>query len=199
MNINFKEDYTLENKTVRLTPLFETDFDKLLPFAQKEPELWEYSLVQAIGQEGLKKYLQIALDARRSEKEYPFLVFDKRKNKFAGSTRFYDIQPAQNSIQLGYTWYGKDFQRTGLNQNCKFLLLKFAFEKMNVDRVEFRADNDNVKSIAAMKNIGCVKEGILRNHGYKPDGTRRDTIVLSILKEEWLNSVKTTLNDKINR
>jgi RimJ/RimL family protein N-acetyltransferase len=198
MIFSFKENYVLENNVVRLTPLLEEDFGKLVPFANNEPDLWEYSLVQATSEEGLKNYLKLAIESRKNENAYPFLVFDKRTNQFAGSTRFYDIQLAQNTVQLGFTWYGKAFQRTGLNQNCKFLLLEFAFEKMNLDRVEFRADNDNTKSIVSMKNIGCTQEGILRNHGYKPDRTRRDSIVLSILKDEWFNSVKANLQNKIS-
>lgn len=199
MIFNFKEEYILENELVRLTPLHSSDFDKLLQFALNEPELWKYSLVQAIGEEGLKHYIQLTMNSRDNENAYPFLVFDKRTNQFAGSTRFYDIQLAQNTVQLGFTWYGKAFQRTGLNQNCKYLLLEFAFEKMILDRVEFRADNENVRSIIAMKKIGCTQEGILRNHGFKPDGTRRDSIVLSILKNEWFNTIKSDLQNKIKR
>ena len=97
------------------------------------------------------------------------------------------------SLQLGFTWYGSDFQGTGLNKQCKLLLLEFAFEKMNMERVEFRADHANKRSISAMKRIGCQVEGILRSHVLKPDGTRRDSLVLSILKQEWENNVKENL------
>jgi RimJ/RimL family protein N-acetyltransferase len=96
-------------------------------------------------------------------------------------------------LQLGYTWYGSAFQGTGLNKHCKYLLLNFAFEKMHMERVEFRADNDNKRSIAAMKSIGCMEEGILRSNSIKQDGSRRDSIVLSILKVEWEKTVKERL------
>jgi RimJ/RimL family protein N-acetyltransferase len=98
---------------------------------------------------------------------------------------------------LGFTWYGKEFQGTDLNKNCKFLLLEFAFETVNMQRVEFRADNENKRSIAAMKSIGCVEEGILRSNSPKTDGGRRDSIVLSILKDEWFAKVKNDLKAKI--
>jgi len=117
----------------------------------------------------------------------------KKTNSYAGSTRFYDIQLANKCLQLGFTWYGKNYQGTGLNKNCKYLLLEFAFEKLNIERVEFRADNSNEKSIAAMKSIGCKVEGILRSNGVRPNGERRDSIILSILKQEWKNSVKENL------
>jgi RimJ/RimL family protein N-acetyltransferase len=100
-------------------------------------------------------------------------------------------------LQLGYTWYGKEFQGTGLNKHCKYLLLEFAFEKMQVERVEFRADANNEKSIAAMKSIGCTVEGILRKNVKKPEGGRRDSIILSILKDEWNQQVKQNLKNKL--
>ena len=92
--------------------------------------------------------------------------------------------------------YGKRFQGTGLNKHCKYLLLEFAFEQLNMERVEFRADNQNLRSIAAMKSIGCTQEGVLRSNTYKSDGTRRDSIVLSILKEEWYQYIKSDLKAK---
>jgi RimJ/RimL family protein N-acetyltransferase len=188
MNLVFdtNQDYVLEDDCVLLRPLQREDSDNLQLFSMQEPGLWKYSLLQAGGEENLKRYIGKALDARTSGSDYPFIVFDKRSQEFAGSTRFYDIQADYQTVQLGYTWYGQKFQGTGLNKHCKFLLLQFAFEKMGVERVEFRADNTNHKSIAAMKSIGCVEEGVLRSNMPKADGSRRDSIILSILKNEWL-------------
>lgn len=197
MKFDFKENYHLENQRVLLRPLVLSDFELLLDFSINEPELWTYSLIPASGKKNLKQYLSLALEARENHHQYSFIVFDKQTNSYAGSTRFYDIQLNNKCLQLGYTWYGKDYQGTGLNKNCKFLLLEFAFEKMGMERVEFRADNENVRSVAAMKSIGCKKEGVLRSNGFKQDGSRRDSIVLSILKEEWRNEVKNHLLRKI--
>jgi len=191
--IDFNEEYILENSIVRLTPLKIDDLNNLVHFATNEPELWTHSLIQANSPEQMKSYIEKALEGRKDKNSYAFLVFDKRKNQYAGSTRFYDIQVNNASLQLGFTWYGKEFQGTGLNKNCKYLLLKFAFEVLKVERVEFRADNENQRSINAMKSIGCVVEGVLRSNTYKPDGKRRDSIVLSILKDEWKNTVKERL------
>jgi len=102
------------------------------------------------------------------------------------------------ALQLGFTWYGKEFQGTGLNKHCKFLLLQFAFEAIGMERVEFRADINNKRSIAAMKSIGCVEEGVLRSHANKVEGGRRDSIILSILKDEWFNTVKQNLLQKLS-
>ncbi len=196
--INFNEEYILENKVVRLTPLKAEDYHHLVHFAMNEPELWTYSLIQASSSDKMKIYIDKAMEARKNKNSYAFLVYDKLNNKYAGSTRFYDIQIENASLQLGYTWYGKEFQGTGINKNCKYLLLEFAFEVLKMERVEFRADNENTRSINAMKSIGCTVEGVLRSNTYKPDGTRRDSIVLSILKDEWNNHIKQYLKEKIS-
>lgn len=193
IDFNFTEDYILEDSRVLLRPLTSADFTNLLIFSLTEPELWQFSLQSGAGEDALRNYISVATDARIAGKEYPFIVYDKKKSAYAGSTRFYDIQLFHKTVQLGYTWYGKAFQGTGLNKHCKYLLLNFAFEKLLMERVEFRADNDNKRSIAAMKSIGCMEEGILRSNSIKTDGSRRDSIVLSILKAEWEKSVKERL------
>jgi RimJ/RimL family protein N-acetyltransferase len=198
VEFNPTEEYILEDDRALLRPLKLDDYENLLPFALNESELWKYSLITAAGEEGLANYLDIALEGRITGKEYPFIVFDKLKNEYAGSTRFYDISPAFKSLQLGYTWYGKKFQRTGLNRHCKLLLLSFAFEEFGMERVEFRADNRNERSIAAMKAIGCKVEGVLRSHMPTRDpNVRRDSIILSILKDEWFGDVKEKLAGKL--
>lgn len=197
MDFDFLTDYILENDKVLLRPLQLSDFQNLVNFSIEEPDLWKYSLQSAAGTEQLMQYLQTAITGRNQHREYPFIVFDKVKQQFAGSTRFYDIQPAHSTLQLGYTWYGKNFQGSGINKHCKYLLLQFCFEKINAERVELRADNTNHRSIAAMKSIGCKVDGTLRSNILKPDGTRRNSIVLSILKNEWFEEVKQKLEDKM--
>lgn len=187
----------LETTMVLLRPLAKTDIPHLLPFALHEPEIWQYALVSGAGESGITNYVNSALDNYQLEKEFPFIVFNKQQNTYAGSTRFYDIQLAQKTLQLGYTWYGKAHQGTGINTHCKFLMLQYAFEIMQMERVEFRADANNARSIAAMKKIGCVEEGILRSNTFRADGGRRDSIVLSILKEEWVDNVKELLLSKM--
>lgn len=196
MNFDFSEEYFLEDNRVLLRPLTFEDVEHLLPFSIHEPDLWEYSLVSGSGEENLKNYIQLALSKREEKDSYAFVVFDKHTRQYAGSTRFYDIQRQHNTLQLGYTWYGKQFQGTGLNKHAKFLLLQFAFEVIGVARVEFRADNKNTRSIAAMKSIGCTVEGILRSNCEGLHG-RRDSIVLSILKTEWEARVRDHLKQKL--
>jgi RimJ/RimL family protein N-acetyltransferase len=200
MSVHFdpNENYLLEDERVLLRPLKREDSTHLLPFSLNEPDLWKYSLVSASGEEGLQNYIDLALEAKAGGKEYPFIVFDKKTNEYAGSTRLYDINPAFKTLQVGYTWYGKNFHGTGLNKHCKYLLLSFAFEKIGMERVEFRADNNNKRSIAAMKSLGCKIDGILRSNMPTGKGEiRRDSIVLSILKDEWFREVKEMLKAKL--
>ncbi|MCI9844805.1 GNAT family N-acetyltransferase [Flavobacterium pectinovorum] len=198
MNFNFSDNIILEDDLVLLRPLQESDVENLLEISINEPETWKYSLVGADGKENLINYIQSAVKARKAKKEFPFIVFDKKSQKYAGSTRFYDINLDFKTLQLGYTWYGSAFRGTGLNKHCKFLLLQFAFETLGLERVEFRADNNNERSIAAMKSIGCKVEGVLRSHMPTiENGIRRDSIVLSILRNEWFEEVKEKLKQKM--
>ena len=193
---SFKDDYILENERALLVPLKkESDIIHLLPYSLKEPDLWKYSLQSAAGKENMEKYIRMALEKREMEDSYPFLIHDKTTKQVAGSTRFYDYQAHHKTVQLGYTWLGRSFQGTGLNRFCKSLMLNFAFDKMEIERVEFRADATNAKSISAMKAIGCEEEGILRSNCASPDG-RRDSIILSILRSEWYASKKEALEQK---
>ncbi|CAC9976761.1 GNAT family N-acetyltransferase [Flavobacterium panici] len=197
-NFNFTDNIILEDDFVLLRPIHESDVENLLEISLNEPETWKYSLVGAEGKDNLINYIQLAIKEREDKKEFPFIVFDKKSQKYAGSTRFYDIKLDFNTLQLGYTWYGSAFRGTGLNKHCKFLLLQFAFETLGMERVEFRADNNNERSIAAMKSIGCKVEGVLRSNMPTRDGNvRRDSIVLSILKNEWFDEVKENLKRKL--
>ncbi|MEM0578535.1 GNAT family N-acetyltransferase [Flavobacterium polysaccharolyticum] len=198
MNFDLFSKNLLEDDRVLLRPLEVTDAECLMDISLHEPETWEFSLVKADGQANLEKYIQLAVKAKETQKEFPYIVYDKQSGKYAGSTRFYDINFEFKTLQLGYTWYGKHFRGTGLNKHCKYLLLRFAFETLGMERVEFRADANNQRSIAAMKRIGCTVEGILRSH--MPTHTpaiRRDSIILSILKDEWFEKVKMNLEKQL--
>jgi hypothetical protein len=196
-NFDFDHDYILEDERVRLRPLHSLDATELAIYVSTQPEIWTYSLVAINEVADLQGYIDTAIESRKNKTAYPFIVFDKQLNKYVGSTRLYDVQLNFETTQLGYTWYSKEVWGTGLNAHCKFLLLQFAFEQMKFKRVEFRADNNNKRSIAAMQKMGCTVEGVLRSHLPKPDGTRRDSIVLSITKEEWEQKVKSLLKNQL--
>lgn len=194
MDFALAQNSILEDDRVLLRPLQESDLEQLLKIAVNDPDTWKYSLVPADSRENLEKYIQTAIKGYDNQTAIPFIVFDKKTNLYAGSTRFYDINFQFKTMLLGYTWYGEQFRGTGLNKHCKYLLLKYAFENLMIERVEFRADSSNSRSIAAMKSIGCTVEGILRNHMPTfESNVRRDTIVLSILRKEWFETVKDNL------
>lgn len=197
MDVLLNDALVLEDEKVLLRPLATSDYEHLLPFALTEPDTWHYSLLSAAGEDGLHTYMQAAFNGMATGKEFAFIVYDKTTGEYAGSTRFYDINLPFKTLQLGYTWYGSKYRGTGLNRHCKFLLLAFAFEQLGMERVEFRADAANARSIAAMKSIGCTVDGILRANMPNRQGGRRDSIVLSILKEEWFGGVKQRLQNKL--
>lgn len=195
-----RDDLVLEDEAVLLRLLHEDDFEHLLPYALNERDTWYYSLLQAAGEDGMRNYINAAVQAKAKGTEFPFIVFDKQTGTYAGSTRFYDINLPFKTLQLGYTWYGEKYRGTGLNKHCKYLLLQFAFEQLGMERVEFRADARNQRSIAAMKSIGCTVDGILRSNMPTADSNvRRDSIVLSILKDEWFGGVGESLRRKLGK
>jgi RimJ/RimL family protein N-acetyltransferase len=198
MIFDLKEKYLLENDRVLLRPMESDDVNVLLEYSLNEPGLFKFNINGPVGKANLDKYIATALNQRKEGTAYPFVVFDKLKNKVAGCTRFYEISNDLKRLELGYTWYGREFQGSGLNKNCKYLMLEFAFEKMDMIRVGFGANSKNEKSIAAMKSIGCTVEGILRHYGRDGEGQVMDSIKLSILKGEWFDRVKADLWKQMN-
>ncbi|EDP72741.1 acetyltransferase, GNAT family protein [Flavobacteriales bacterium ALC-1] len=194
---NFLEDYIIEDHIVQLKPLSLNHIDHLLTIAN-EPNIWDYSFVKGNGLENLTTYITSTIKARNEKREYPFVVIDKRTNEYAGCTRFCEINETLHNTRLGYTWYGKKFQGTGLNKHCKYLLFEFAFSTMKMHRIGLGAYVENLRSIAAMKSVGCTEEGKFRKALPSPDHDgRSDVILLSILRDEWLNSKKEVLKSKL--
>ncbi len=197
MKFDYTENYILENEFVLLRPLELSDKELLINFAINEPEIWKYNFNGGNGKENFDNYFDTAIKQFKEKTQYPFIVFDKRNNKFVGMTRFYEISNEFKRLDIGFTWYGKEFQGTGLNKNCKYLLLEFAFEKLEMNRVGFGANSKNERSINAMKSIGCKVEGVLRDYSKDADGNIIDAIKLSILKKEWFETVKMNLKKQI--
>jgi RimJ/RimL family protein N-acetyltransferase len=194
---NFESEIVLEDDFVQLSPLKDCHVD-ILSEISEEPDLWKYSFVKGNGRVNLAAYIETALKGRQNKTEYPFIVFDKRQNKYAGSTRFCEINPPLQAIRLGYTWYGRVFQGTGLNKHCKYLMFEFAFDKMGFERIGLGAYSENLRSISAMKSVGCKVEGTLREIFPTEDGfNRKDGILLSILKREWTETEKEKLRAKL--
>ncbi|WP_353777853.1 GNAT family N-acetyltransferase [Winogradskyella sp. 3972H.M.0a.05] len=182
---------TLENEYVKLTLLDLSNYEHLIPIAQQE-NLIQYSPSKIDTPEDLKAYVQTAVDGYYHKTTIPFIIYDKTKEAYAGSSRFGLINWKNKVLHIGWTWIGKEFQGSGINKHMKFLMLQYAFETLDFDKVEFRIDERNGRSRKAVEKIGGTLEGILRKDTLMQDGFKRSTCCYGILKEEWPN-IKATI------
>ncbi len=180
----FDEPLILETDRALLRPVEISDFDAFKSIAFHE-DIWRYMTVALKTEEELKAYLDKAVTDRANKVRHAFTVIDKHTGHVAGSTSYGNINLGHSRLEIGWTWLGKAYHGKGLNRHCKFLLLQYAFEQLNLERVEFKTDAINPQSRKALKKIGGVEEGILRSHTIMQDGRRRNTIYYSILKPEW--------------
>lgn len=185
----------LENERVRLEKLSLKHFDCLNKISNKTPNLLSFSPSPFGDEDSLKKYFNTALN---TQNRFPFAIFDKAINNYVGTTSFGNYSKKDSRVEIGWTWINKSSQGTGLNKNCKFLLLKFCFENFNIERVEFKTDSRNTQSRKAIEKIGGKYEGELRNHTLMLDGHRRNTVYYSILKNEW-KQLKDSIFRDINK
>jgi RimJ/RimL family protein N-acetyltransferase len=155
-----------------------------LPIALHK-EIWEFTSAKVRSEADFRRYFDTALDEKKSGRSYPFAIFDKQHDQYAGCTRFANISFADKRLEIGWTWYHPALQRTGINKATKSLLLSFGFEEIDLNRIELKTSHLNVKSQGAMLKIGAIKEGVLRRHGINEDGLVRDTVYFSFIKEEW--------------
>ncbi len=190
MELKFKEVILLENKRVRLEPLSKTHLAGLLPISLAHPQLLQYSPSLFGDETKLNQYIQIALEARLTNSRYAFAIFDREHQRYVGSTSFGAVSNYDKRLEIGWTWLDPVVQGTGLNQECKYLLLHYAFEELKFDRVEFKTDSRNLQSRRAIEKIGGTYEGELRSHTLLADGFRRNTVYYSILAAEWMEFKK---------
>lgn len=164
-----------------------------------DARLWEYTktlLINDTFDEQFSRYIQMAFDERATGGQHSFVIRQTSNNSIIGMTRYYKIEPAHKRLSIGYTWYVPDVWGQVHNKECKLLLLQYAFEELGYQRVEFEVAHQNIRSQKAVTKIGGVQEGRLRKHGLHADGTVRDTIVFSIIDDEW-KAKKATLEKLI--
>ncbi len=186
MDFNFENEMIFENTRVLIRPIQRTDVEKLLHIATSERDLIKYSPSQIHTESLLEQYINNAINDRDNKIRYSFIIFDKLFKTFAGSTSFLNISNYDKRIEIGATWIGVQFQKTGLNRNCKYLMLSYVFEELEFERVEFKTDERNSASRQAIEKIGAKLEGILRSHTLMSDGLRRNTLYYGIIKAEWM-------------
>lgn len=178
------EHIILENDRSRLEPLEEKHFPLLWPIAA-ERALWQFTQADIKTEDDFRRYFDKALQERKEGSSYPFAIYDKQNDCYAGCTRFGNISLRDKRQEIGWTWYKTSLQRTGINKATKFLLLSFGFENLELNRIELKTSHLNLKSQGAMLKIGAVKEGVLRKHSIADNGFVRDTVYFSFIKEEW--------------
>ncbi|RPA69027.1 N-acetyltransferase [Cyclobacteriaceae bacterium YHN15] len=173
-------DLILESEKLILRPLEREDFTALLALTSL-PDMWRFYTHDLSTEEGMAVWADPAFDKQRLQ----FVVIDKSTGAIAGATAFGNFSVRDKRVEIGWTWLGKDFQGTGINQEMKRMMLSYCFESLDLERVEFKTDVLNVQARKALSNINAIEEGVLRSHTLMTKGRRRDTIYFSILKNEW--------------
>jgi len=188
---------TLEGHGVRLEPLTR-EHEKGLIEAAKDGKLWQLFFTSVPEPENAKKYLEDALKGQERGDMLPWAVRDLKSNTIVGSTRYHDIIAVADRVEIGYTWYAQRCQRTHVNTTSKLLLFTYAFETLNCRVVGLRTDNFNFRSQRAIEALGAKKDGVIRHHWPRRDGSIRDTVMYSVLANEWPD-VKRHLQFRLKR
>ncbi len=187
---------TLEGRHVRLEPLAKAHLSRLAEIGLEE-ELWRWIPTPVRTQEEMAAYIETALDEQDRGVSLPFAIIDRATGRGIGSTRYGNIDRTHRRVEIGWTWVAREWRRTAMNSEAKYLLLKHAFETLGCMRVELKTDSLNERSRAAILRIGAREEGIFRNHMITSSGRIRHTVYFSIIDSEW-PAVKARLESILN-
>jgi RimJ/RimL family protein N-acetyltransferase len=175
---------TLEGHGVRLEPLAQSHAESLIA-AASDGNLWELWFTSIPEPSQTARYIDAALEGQRAGAMLPWAVRELSSDTIVGTTRYHDIVTAVERVEIGYTWYARAWQRTHLNTACKLLLMEHAFDALDCKVVGLRTDNFNFASQKAIAALGAKRDGVLRHHQLRKDGTVRDSVMFSILRGEW--------------
>lgn len=178
------EPVELMGERARLAPMERAHAAALFE-TTRDPRVWTYMPAPMASEADMERFIDAALGARERGEEMPFTIFDRESERAVGSTRFLDIAPQYRGLEIGWTWLTPEVWRTRINTECKYLLLRHAFESLGAIRVQLKTDLRNVRSQQAIERLGAVKEGVLRRHRILPDGYVRDSVYYSVIAEEW--------------
>ena len=193
----FVEPVTLADRGITLAPMG-LEHETGLQSAAADGELWNIRVTSVPAPHETRQYIEQALAMREMGNRFPFVVLETATGKVLGSSSYHDIVPAIKRLEIGYTWYAKSVQRSHVNTTCKLLLMTHAFETLGCHVVGWRTDNFNFASQAAIERLGAKKDGVIRGHALRRDGTIRDTVMYSLLSGEW-PEVKAQLLYSLNR
>ena len=180
----FVEPITLSSRGIALVPLA-LSHEAGLRAAAADGELWKLRITSVPEPEDTRSYIETALQMREAGNRFAFAVTDEASGTVLGSTSYHDILPAVKRVEIGYTWYAKRCQRTHINTTCKLLMLSHAFDVLDCNVVGWRTDNFNHASQRAIERLGARKDGVIRGHAMRRDGTIRDTVMYSLRSGEW--------------
>lgn len=189
--MRFFQETELKGTLVTLVPIRAAHAGELIA-AATDGELWKLWFTGVPNTDTIDRYIAKAIGDYELDTGLAFVIRDHQSGRIIGSTRYTNASPKDRRVEIGYTWYAKSFQRTGVNTECKMLLLTHAFETLHCIAVEFRTHWMNHASRRAIERLGAKQDGVLRNHLIMPDGTYRDTVVYSIIESEW-NTCRTHL------
>lgn len=181
----FAQEIILETERARLEPLTGDHFEVLKAIALSNTGIWKFTLANIVDDESFTTYFNTALKEKEEKRSYPFAMFDKQENRYAGCTRYANISFRDKRLEIGWTWIDPLIQGSGLNKHNKYLMLNFAFEELGLNRVELKTAGTNLKSQRAMEKIGATREGVLRKHSINDAGITRDTVYYSFINDEW--------------
>ena len=193
----FVEPVTLADRGVELRPMT-LEHEAGLRAAAADGELWNIRVTSVPEPEQTRKYIEDALALREAGSRFPFVAVEAATGRVIGSSSYHDIVPALKRVEIGWTWYAKSVQRSHVNTTCKLLLMTHAFETLGCHVVGWRTDNFNFASQAAIERLGAKKDGVLRGHALRRDGTIRDTVMYSLRSGEW-PEVKAQLLHSLNK
>ncbi len=181
---DFVQPVTLSARGVQLVPLG-LEHETGLAAAAADGELWNLRITSVPEPGQTRKYIDDALAMRAAGNRFAFVVLEEATGAVLGSTSYHDILPAVKRVEIGYTWYARRAQRTHVNTTCKLLLMTHAFETLGCPVVGWRTDNFNYASQRAIERLGAKKDGVIRSHALRRDGTIRDTVMYSVTAGEW--------------
>jgi len=197
MNMAFVEPVTLTDRGIELRPMA-LEHEPGLCAAAADGELWNIRVTSVPEPDQTRKYIEDALAQRSAGNRFAFVVVEAATGKVIGSSSYHDILPGVKRLEIGYTWYAKSVQRSHVNTTCKLLLMTHAFETLGCHVVGWRTDNFNFASQAAIERLGAKKDGVIRGHALRRDGTIRDTVMYSLRSGEW-PEVKAQLLHSLNK
>jgi N-acetyltransferase len=188
-------DLILETKRAILRPVSVADYDTFLNLARQDSDMWYYFTFNLGDEKQLQRWFEMAFTDKAANTRRPFTIIDKQTGQISGSSSLGNISMHDLRAEIGWSWLGKNFRSTGLNRHAKYAMMKYAFEELNFERIEFKTDFMNERARQGLRKVGGIEEGILRNHMTMWNNRRRTSVYYSVLKDEWPQLKETIFKD----